>query len=266
MNFEPIKPVDLNAIADLQPDDWNDIIPSISYYIRSGFCYPVKVTIGEKIVGIGALIVLGDTSWLAHIIVQPEYRNRGIGLKIVEYLLEYPNARSSHSFLLIATKLGEPIYKKTGFRTVTEYVFFDRKQEWSHQPVSQKIISFSELHRAQLIELDKRITGENRQRILNEHLPKSKVYANGNKILGYFLPDFFNGLIVADTAEAGIELMKLKYAAIDNAVLPVENISGIHFLKQNGFIESSRAFRMILGEDLKWQPAKIYSRIGGNLG
>ena len=63
-----------------------------------------------------------------------------------------------------------------------------------------------------------------------------------------------------------IELMKLKYAAIEKAVLPVENKAGITFLLENGFAESSRALRMLSGEDILWKPANIFSRIGGNFG
>lgn len=75
------------------------------------------------------------------------------------------------------------------------------------------------------------------------------------------------GLIFADTDEAGIELMKTKYAKADKAVLPSENISGIEFLKQNGFVEAeTKGTRMILGKEVDWKPKKIFSRIAGNVG
>ena len=61
--------------------------------------------------------------------------------------------------------------------------------------------------------------------------------------------------------------MELKYSEIYNAVLPSENLVGIQFLEQNGFIKTDRkGTRMIWGKDFKWQPKKIYSRIGGNFG
>ena len=40
-----------------------------------------------KIIGIGTGIVFGNTAWIAHIIVNPEFRRRGIGRKIVIKLL-----------------------------------------------------------------------------------------------------------------------------------------------------------------------------------
>lgn len=86
------------------------------------------------------------------------------------------------------------------------------------------------------------------------------------KISGYYLPELGEGLIVADNREAGIELMKLKYSISNKGTLPVENREGIAFLKENGFVETRRAKRMILGKEFLWHPDKIYNRIAGNLG
>jgi len=85
-------------------------------------------------------------------------------------------------------------------------------------------------------------------------------------MLGYYFPQPGEGLIVADTIEAGIALMKFKYSNVDKAVLPADNFAGIDFLKKNGFVEKSRCFRMARGHGLAWYPDKIFSRIGGNFG
>jgi len=97
-------------------------------------------------------------------------------------------------------------------------------------------------------------------------LSNAEVYAENNKVIGFYLPDLKEGLIYADTDEAGLELMKLKYTKVDKAVLPSDNIAGIEFLQQNGFTETRKGTRMILGNDLDWNPKKIFGRIGGNLG
>ncbi len=48
----------------------------------------------------------------------------------------------------------------------------------------------------------------------------------------------------------GIELLSLKYALNDKAVLPSENESAIRFLKENGFEENKiKGKRMIYGEE-----------------
>jgi GNAT superfamily N-acetyltransferase len=267
MQFQPITYSDLEEIKRLQPEGWADIIPDFEYYIKSDFCYPIKTTIDNKIAGVGVSIVFENTGWLAHIIVDPANRKQGIGFRIVEELLRNLQSKPIDSCLLLATELGQPVYTKSGFRVVTEYAYFKRDKPWAEKPVSKNIVGFSEEYRSQVYELDKAISGENRQRLLADRLETSSVYLNDGKIDGIYIPKLKEGLIFAYSDEAGIELMKMKYAKADKAVLPSDNITGIGFLKQNGFTEAdTKGNRMVLGKDVDWQPEKIYSRIAGNFG
>ena len=67
---------DMPLIAALQPEGW-DIISVIHFYTKASFCFPIKVTIDNKIIGIGTTIIHNDVAWLAHIIVHPDCRNQG---------------------------------------------------------------------------------------------------------------------------------------------------------------------------------------------
>jgi len=266
MQFDSITNDDLNEIRNLQPMDWSDIIPEFEFYIQSSFCCPIKIKIDGKIVGVGASVVFKNTSWIAHIIVDSDYRNKSIGTQIVNELLNNLKRDLVATCSLIATELGKPVYLKAGFRIAAEYSFFQREKQWIYCPVSENVISFKEKHRPIIYELDHKISGEKRELLLTDYLSNSLVYVENNKILGYYIPDLKEGLIYADTDEAGLELMKLKYASVDKAVLPSDNISGVAFLKQNGFSETRKGTRMILGNDLDWNPKKMYGRIGGNFG
>lgn len=266
MQFETITYSDLDEIRNLQPDDWGDIIPDIEFYLRSSFCNPVKAIIDGSIVGMGTAIVFDNTAWLAHIIVGTGYRNQGIGGEIVNHLLDLLKKDSIETCLLIATSLGKPVYIKAGFSVVSEYLFFKREKPGVTCVLSENLVSFVEEYRSGIYELDKKISGEDREKLLESMLEKSILYVDNNKVLGYYIPELKEGLIFADTNEAGIELMKLKYSTVDKAVLPSENTAGREFLIQNSFVQISIGTRMILGKEIAWKPEKIYSRIGGNLG
>lgn len=144
MQFQSIQFSDLDEIKRFQPEGWADIIPDFEFYIRSDYCYPVKTKIGDKITGVGALIVFENTAWLAHIIVDPDYRKQGIGFQIVEELLNELKYRSINSWLLLATELGQSVYSKAGFRVVTEYAYFKRDLPWVAKPVSKNVVGFRE--------------------------------------------------------------------------------------------------------------------------
>ena len=148
-----------------------------------------------------------------------------------------------------------------------EYSYFRREKPWSDQIISRKVLPCEAAFCAEILELDKKISGENRGALLSDYLKGSKVFVQNNSVAGAYIPDLGEGLIIADTITAGIELMKVKYSVIDKAVIPSENYAGISFLEQNGFVKiPTKGTRMVYGEDLKWKPDKIFSRIGGNFG
>jgi len=268
MQYGTIKHSDLERIAWLQPDGWPDITDEFRHYIDYDFCYPVKVTMSNKIVGVGCSIIFGNTAWVAHIIVSSGHRNRGLGFQIVDRLLRDLREKSIDTVLLIATDLGEPVYKKAGFREVSEYIYFKREHPWKEIPFSNKIISCHEDYFLKVIMLDKAISGENRESLIKKFLDiNGLVYMEEGEVVGFYLPTLGEGLIFADNSMVGLELMKLKYSNSDHAVIPFENSVGIDFLKQNGFVHTSKTGkRMILGKDISWKPECFFNRISGNYG
>ncbi len=267
MRFEKVTHNDLDNISHLQPDGWSEIISSFRYYIDSVFCHPIKTIVNNKIVGIGTSIIFRNTIWIAHIIVDMDHRKRGIGSSIVEKLLKDLKSNSIDTCLLIATELGQPIYKQAGFRNVSKYLFFKRDKPLSNLLISNNVMPVKDEFYSTIIELDKKISGENRETLLCRYIENSIVFIKNDELIGHYIPGLGEGLIIADNAEAGIELMKVKYSKINEAVIPLENTAGIEFLQQSGFTETkTKATRMILGKDINWKPKKIFSRIGGNFG
>jgi GNAT superfamily N-acetyltransferase len=267
MIFETVTINDLEDIRSIQPEGWMDIIPDFKFYVASDYCYPIKIKIDNRIAGTGVAIIFESSAWLAHIIVDVKHRNKGVGYQIVRELLKYLRSLSIETVSLIATELGLPVYKKAGFRVVCEYATLMRENSPLDKFRSDKLILFKEEYRAGLYALDREISGENREKLLKSQLENSVLYCKDEKLLGYYLPTLKEGLIYADTLEAGLELMKIKYLNVDKAALPLNNISGLSFLVQQGFImDSVKVTRMILGREINWKPEKVYSRIGGNLG
>jgi len=256
---------DLPAVAGLQPDGWPDIFPSIEYYCKSDFCFPLKASLEGKIVGIGTAIIHGYTAWLAHIIVSPNHRNAGIGSVITKALIDLCQKHSCGTLLLIATALGEPVYKKFGFEVETKYLFFDHGISPTGE-ASPEIFGFQKRHEEALFELDRFVSGEDRKKLLREHLNNTVVFVEKNLLKGFYMPTLGDGLIIAESPAAGLALMKLRATSTKKFCVPMLNENALNFLSQHGFIEYRQASRMILGEKMIWYGSKVYSRIGGNLG
>lgn len=216
-------------------------------------------------VGIGTSIVHGRTAWLAHIIVHKDHRNAGIGSALTQALIHLTRKTPARTIMLIATALGEPVYKKLGFETETQYVFMDR----GVLPPADSEIEITPFHpryREELLHLDLQISGEHRERLLHDHLTTTHLVLLGSSLQGFYVPTLGEGLILASDSRAGLALMKLRFAASQKFCLPVKNEVAFNFLTNHGFTEERRASRMILGEKIAWDATKIFSRIGGNLG
>lgn len=266
MNPEVIIKSDLRNIHELQPDDWPDIVPSFKFYFKSSFCKPMKIEIENRIAGIGAGNSLGKTGWLSHIITRPEFRNRGIAGLIVNHLRNLLIKTGCETVSLIATESGFPVYKKAGFSLQSEYVFFERKEPLISFNKPQNIVHFSDKYKYDILALDKKISGEDRSRLLAEKFKNSYLYLEDGTLTGYYIPRLGEGFIAADNPQAGIELTKLRCSVSNRCVLPGENHEGIAFLKSHGYAEIKKARRMIYGKEFVWHPEKIFSRVAGNFG
>ncbi len=273
MSLRPVAPkiekflsTDLEAVPGLQPEGWPDIFPSIQYYCTSDFCFPLKATMNGTIAGIGTAIILGNTAWLAHIIVSTEFRNTGIGTALTKALVELVQHTPCKTILLIATALGEPVYKKLGFEVQTQYLFFDEGALPKPNPDLKEIKAFEKQNEKDLLQLDALVSGENRKKLLEQHYKNCLVVFEEGSLKGFYMPTLGEGLVIADTSTAGFELMKLRTSVVKKICIPVDNAHGVDLLTNHGFKEVRKASRMVLGEKLEWNGSKIYSRIGGNLG
>jgi len=267
MQISKFTYADLNKIQHLQPKGWPDIIADFKSYINDAFCNPIKLSTNGCIFGLGNSIIFRKSAWISHIIVDENYRNLGFGTEIMNFLLLEVRSNQVDTILLIATEMGEPIYKKAGFRIVSDYVYLKKERNCLDNDIQGNIQPYKPEYYDQIIKLDIAISGEYREPLIRKNLANSLVYLDKKAVKGIYFLTFGEGAVYADNPDIGIEMMKLKYKTINKAVIPSENRHGINFLLQNGFVkEETFGKRMILGEDVKWKPDCIFSRIGGNYG
>ena len=266
MVIESVMPEDICNLSDLQPEGWDDIKPHFEFYVRSAFCDPIKLIFEGKLAGVGTSICHKNTAWLAHIIVNKYYRNKGFGYSITKSLVERLTAKRFRTVYLDATELGYPIYLKAGFTVETEYYHFSGECSGIETHVSHSITSYKKKYLDEVLKLDRKISGEYRMQILKEHLNKANIYFYKDKVRGVYFPTLRDGLIIASTKKAGIELLKLLIKTRDYAAMPAENITAQEFLRENKYSLARTSKRMIFGKPRKWEPANLYSRISGGLG
>ncbi len=265
LQFSKVATTDLPQIAKLQPEYWGNIIPVIEWYLTLDFCYLIKVELNGEIVGCGAVLTNQNSAWLANIIVGKEHRNKGIGLAITEHLNAYAKTQSDN-ILLIATKLGRPVYIKLGFKDDEEYVFF--KPHKIDLPLSPNIFPFQPVYKDAILALDFACSGELRPNLLLPKMHESFVYINNNVFEGFCMPTLGEGLTYTTTTQAGLDFLAMRLKEEKRACLPTSNTIAIDFLCKHGYEidENLWGIKMYLNKKPEWKPKQQFGRIGGNLG
>jgi GNAT superfamily N-acetyltransferase len=259
---------DINGLNRLPPIDWDfEYEGFLKDFLNEDFLYAFILLHEEKIVGTGNVFLKGKIGWLANIMVDLNYRGQGFGSEITQFLIDFLKDKKCETQLLIATKLGEPIYKKHGFKKMTEYHCFNSVTD-SHYVFSDSIRALTKSDLESVYKLDNEANGEDRVHLIDKYYGNGLGYFNNdNELLGFYLPDFTRGLVVARDPQAGIELLKLKHSKKGKrTMLPIENHNGVNWLVKQSFQKGDSSSRMILGNENNWNPKYIYSYGSGFCG
>lgn len=113
----------VQQIAELEKlcfnDPWSE--NSIASELDNRLAFWLVATEDDRVIGyVGSQTVLGETDMM-NIAVHPDYRNRGIAIKLIEDLIRGLTQRGSHSLMLEVRASNEPaksLYSKMGFEAV----------------------------------------------------------------------------------------------------------------------------------------------------
>ncbi len=266
MDVQDLQNADIDRLKELQPETWTDIRPYFYYYSASYFCQPLKISENNKVIAVGTNIQHQDSAWLAHIIVHPEHRNRGLGKEMASALINRLNSKKFSTIYLDATDMGYPVYKKLGFKIETEYIHLEGQHTDQYLLNPETIIPFHTDLKDELLALDRLISAEDRIDVLEPHLWSSILYVSEDKVQGAYFPSLLDGFVLATTPLAGTELMKIRMRNKPTARFPSENQACIDFLKNNGYKVTGASKRMIFGKSREWNGKGIFHRISGGLG
>lgn len=266
--IEPYRAEDYPAISNLFPADWNfDFREFLSLHHGRTYFLGYSLRYHKQTIGFGNIIVFGSICWIGNIVVSDEYRNKGFGTKITQYLIVQGKSLGAVTFNLVATELGEPIYKKLGFVTEFNYQFFERKSSPSSWKTPQFIRKADHSDLPFICDLDTQLTGVKREEMHRILLPGTHLYCKQNQLKGFYVGSLGDGLIVAKDPVAGTELLQFKFALGDKkVVIPEINNSAMEFILSCGFEKTIQLPRMTMGSKIAWNPESIFSRGTGYCG
>jgi GNAT superfamily N-acetyltransferase len=269
LRFRTLGREDIPLVEDFPPPEWHCPLGRfLELHLGSSYFHPIVGTAGGQIVGVGNAIVNETVAWLGNIIVPPAERGRGIGSRLTARLIEVGKERGCGTLVLIATTMGEPVYRKLGFVATGLYRFYRGGSEASATDPRCTRRMRAEDHAA-VLALDRVVSGEGRGPLLSRFLATGWVHEreDDGRVDGHYLPDLGAGLVIAANDEAGISLLRLRLRHDPGlVVVPDGNEVAKKWLVSNGYEETLAAPRMCLGPEVAWHAHLVFSRGAGYCG
>jgi len=119
-------------------------------------------------------------AWVGMVLVDPAYRGRGIGTRLLEKTIEYLDATGTPTIKLDATPAGKPIYERLGF--VTEY----EMERWTLRRPVELAAASPEMEEAmpaplveRILKADREAFGADRSALLRSVHQSDPQFTNG---------------------------------------------------------------------------------------
>lgn len=157
---------------------WNQTAADWHRFLMNSPCGCFIMEHDRKVVGTATTICYeNQCGWIGMVLVDAEYRNRGIGTQLLKKAIEYLDDSNIRTMKLDATPQGKPLYAKLGF--VEEYEI----ERWILRRLPAAIsatrlsscVLLSETQMEQILRLDKELFGTDRSfllRSLHEEAPE----------------------------------------------------------------------------------------------
>jgi GNAT superfamily N-acetyltransferase len=202
-------------------------------------------------------------AWIGMVLVDPEYRGRGIGTRLLERAIEHLDKLKVPAIKLDATPLGKPLYEKLRFQSEYEIGRWALRRTFSEEAKESSSIERDSLPPGVLesiIAADREIFGADRSSLLkslHESAPQLTMgVSNSGSLEGYALGrrgSFADhlGPWMAKDAAAGRNLLESFLARSARETVVVDCLSANSFagdlLKSFGFSYSRPLTRMYRG-------------------
>ena len=212
---------------------------------------------GGGVSGVACVAAFATTGWIGALGVAPEARRRGLGGALTEAAVRWLRGRGAQTVLLYATEAGRPVYERLGF--VTE----QRAVAWrgvSGAAPPAELLRLTESDRERMGALDRLVTGERRDAVLDTILPLAGVAVAGGEqgLLGWAIASPWGAVTAIASArpEIGVALMAAATAgpAAGTLIVPDGNGAATDALHAWRFVRLNDALRMRLGPAVPWRP------------
>jgi GNAT superfamily N-acetyltransferase len=261
MHTAPLLPEDLDELLELEPPNWERLLAHMRFNLATPYCFPLKAVFGEAlVVGVGHALMHNGTGWVGPRFVHPRFRDNGVDTLLLKALVDVLAAHGCRSVSALVHAAERPLLEAMDFRVDGELVQFTGGS--CETPTEDNVELLEPQHTLGVVHLDRRASGEDRRTWIGEHLYAGRVYVRQGRVQGIYLPLLGEGLVLADNAHAGEELLRWHLPYVTSVVIPEANTAAVEFLHLRKYTEHAHLVRMVRGEAVPWKPEMVFAWAG----
>jgi GNAT superfamily N-acetyltransferase len=124
----------------------------------------------------------GRFAWVGMVLVDPEYRGRGVGTKLLEKCIKYLDSIRMPCIKLDATPLGKPLYEKLGFETeyeIERWTLNRTSEDLTQQAATDTSEEMPALLLEHVLKADREAFGADRSDLLRSINSEAPVFTDG---------------------------------------------------------------------------------------
>jgi len=227
-------------------------------------------------VGTTTTCIFENVAWIAMVLVDKDSRGQGVGTKLLKHSLDYLDAQKVATIRLDATDLGRPIYEKLGFVPEYELARFEgiAQQGKTEQVITEAVPE----HFTDMVEIDRQVTGTNREKMLSRLF---REFPQNTRILKF--RDKIDGFITMRPGANAVQIgpctasIKAGPALLSDAMhrcagktvyvdIPIGNVPAMKIAESSGLKIQRRFTRMCRGEWIKDNIGAIWASSGPEKG
>jgi ribosomal protein S18 acetylase RimI-like enzyme len=277
VEIRPLKQSDLAAaLLFTQQAQWNQTESDWQRLLKMEPHGCFVACTDARVIGTVTAVTYGtELAWIGMMLVDPDFRGRGIGTRLMQTVLAYLQQSGVNTIKLDATPAGYKLYESLGF--VTEAIL-ERWEGVAGNTSPQELSGIDEQTRRLMFELDHRAFGVNRKEVLESLLtdspidPLVKMLPTDEELRGFVLARqggraSYVGPLVATDEHVALELFDGMLDQLAGEKVYVDFHTGFRLnseaLAERGFTKQRTLTRMSYGQESKAGTSKLIFAIAG---